>query len=161
MKISWKWRDFNDVNAFCKFILYIVVHHTLNLFCMIATGLSTMNVSPNMPTWSCRLSPTRKSCNTGMPKRCKCSRGPTPDSINSCGLPMLPDERITSRLAWTKCIRPSRKNCTPVAWLVAGFMIIFVTCAYMAICKLGRSLAGRRKALAVLQRVPRRIVPCK
>lgn len=133
--------------------------HTLNLFCTIATGLSTMNVNPNIPTWSCRLSPTRRFCNTGMPSLCKCSLGPTPDSIRSCALPMLPDESITSLFAWTKCIRPSRKNCTPVARLVAGFMTTLVTCAYIAICKLGLSLAGRRKALAVLQRVPRRIVP--
>lgn len=126
-----------------------------------ATGLSTMNVNPNMPTWSCRLSPTRKFCNTGMPILCKCSWGPIPDSIKSCGLPMLPADRITSRFAWINCIRPSRNNCTPVTWLVTGLMMIFVTCACIAICKLGLSLAGRRKALAVLQRVPRRMVPCK
>jgi len=124
-----------------------------------ATGLSTMNVSPNIPTWSCKLSPTRRSCSTGIPSLCKCSRGPIPESISSWALPMLPDERITSRFACTKCIRPSRNSCTPVARLVVGLMITLVTCACIATCKLGLSLAGLRKALAVLHRVPLRIVP--
>lgn len=137
----------------------IIINRTLSRFCIMATGLSTINVNPNMPTWSCKLSPTRRSCSTGTPTRCKCSCGPIPDTINSWALPMLPAERITSRFACIKCIRPSLNICTPVAWLVVGLMMIFVTCAYIATCKLDLRLAGRRKALAVLQRVPRRIVP--
>lgn len=114
-----------------------------------------------MPTWSCRLSPTRRSWSTGKPSRRRCSAGPTPDSISSCGLPMLPADNTTSRLACTACSRPPRTNCTLVARFVAGSMITLVTCACMATCRLARSRAGRRNALAVLHRVPRLMVPCR
>ena len=43
--------------------------------------------------------------------------------------------------------------------MVVGLMSTRVVCARMAMCRLRRVRTGRRKALAVLQREPRRMVP--
>jgi hypothetical protein len=50
--------------------------------------------------WSCRCAPTPgRSSATGMPCWRRCSAGPMPESISSCGDWMAPALRITSRSA--------------------------------------------------------------
>ena len=57
--------------------------------------------------WSCRFPPTPgRSTATGTPTSPRWSAGPIPDSIKSCGEPIAPAARITSRAARTTCSRP-------------------------------------------------------
>lgn len=98
------------------------------------------------------------TCSTGL--TCKCSRGPMPDNMRSCGEFTEPPLTMTSFLARVTCSLPSRLNCTPNARLVTGSIRTLVTWDSMATCRFFLRRAGLKNALPVLQRVPRRVVPC-
>jgi hypothetical protein len=67
---------------------------------------------------------------------------------------IAPAAKITSLLALAVCLLPFLINSTPSAFLVVGLIRSFVTVAFNIIWRLGRFLAGRRKALALLIREP-------
>ncbi len=108
--------------------------------------------------WSWRFSPTPgRSWLTGTPTERRWSAGPIPESSSSCGEPIAPALRITSRSAPTTrsrrpgrgCARPSRgrpTSSTPstVAWVTTS--------------RFGRFMFGRRYASAALNRAPLRCV---
>ena len=82
-----------------------------------------------------------------------------PDSIRSCGELMTPPETITSRSARTVVVAlPPVEYSTPTARLPS----ITTRCASALVTtvRLGRLMAGRRKATAALQRRPLRMVDC-
>ena len=58
--------------------------------------------------WSCMFLPTaRTSRRTSIPCSRSCSASPIPDTINNCGDPIAPDDRITSAPARTTCSCPA------------------------------------------------------
>lgn len=78
-------------------------------------------------------------------------------SSSACGEPMDPAERITSFLAKTFILlRPSLLKMMPTAlrWPCTSLIRIFSTWEWRMTCRLALSLAGLKKALAVLQRRP-------
>ena len=104
--------------------------------------------------WSCRLSPTPGSAWTmGMPCSCSTSPGPTPESCRSWGEATAPAARITSRRAVTLISAPSRRSSTPTARRPSNRMRL--AWALVSTSRLGRSITGRRKPFAVVQRTPR------
>ena len=76
---------------------------------------------------------------TGMPSARRCSAGPTPESTSSCGLLMVPPERITSRVARTDRNSPSCRYSIPTARSASNRIL-------RAIAPTSTARVGRRSA---------------
>ena len=75
-----------------------------------------------------------------------------PESCRICGLPMAPALKMTSRRASALCMLLPREYSTPVTVRPSSFSRCVN--APVITVRLGRFMAGRRKALAPLQRTP-------
>src|SRR3954468_19237677 len=104
--------------------------------------------------WSCRPCPTPgRPWTTSTPTSPRCSAGPMPESISSCGVLTAPPERTTSRVARATCTRPPLRYSTPVARPPSTSTR--VVSAPVRTVRLGRLVAGCRYASADDQRRPR------
>uniref|UniRef100_A0A8W7PT81 Uncharacterized protein n=1 Tax=Anopheles coluzzii TaxID=1518534 RepID=A0A8W7PT81_ANOCL len=77
-----------------------------------------------------------------MPISFRCSLGPTPDSISSCGEAIAPAAMITSLRALITYRRRRLMNSTPYACFVTGSISTLVTREYIDMSRLGRLEAG-------------------
>ncbi len=103
--------------------------------------------------WSCRFSPTPGTlATTSMSSSRRCSAGPTPDSMSSCGELTAPPDRMTSPSTCTSVVAPWREYRTPIARVPANSTDD--TSASVRTVRFDRSSAGRRYASAVDQRWP-------
>ncbi len=93
--------------------------------------------------WSCRFFPTGRSATQAMSIARRCSAGPMPDSIRSCGELNVPLDTITSLAASARLRSPELSvYSTPVARV--PFMSTRVACAPVSTVRFGRFFAGRR-----------------
>ena len=87
---------------------------------------------------------------TSMSSAPRWSAAPMPDSISSCGVPMLPADRMTSLRARTICAPPSVAMDTPIArWFSTT---TFSAWAPVLMVRFLRDFAGRSQASAADQR---------
>ena len=89
-----------------------------------------------------------------MPCCCSSAAGPMPESWSSCGEPIAPAARIISPRAAACDASPSRRK-LDARRAPAVEHGSASTCAPVITVRFGRCSAGRRNALAALQRTPR------